>query len=158
MIIHKLWIIINTYICELKVLPRQLGHVDMHSWWSKILPRKCEHHVHNAVMLKGTIFSKFTMFTIFTMLTMQSCSNVHQLCTYCHSLSKCLAFSLPYWALHFTYCSHLSHFFALGHLSYFQPFTYAVCLNELGNEIVHQYVGQVKIFLLKSLNDNALAM
>ena len=28
----------------------------------------------------------------------------------------------------------------------FQPFTYAVCLNELGNEIVHKYVGQVKIF------------
>ena len=27
---------------------------------------------------------------------------------------------------------------------YFQPFTYAVCLNELGNEIVHQYVGQVR--------------
>ena len=27
----------------------------------------------------------------------------------------------------------------------FQPFTYAVCLNELGNEIVHQYVGQVSL-------------
>ena len=24
-----------------------------------------------------------------------------------------------------------------------KPFTYAVCLNELGSEVVHQYVGQV---------------
>ena len=42
---------------------------------------------------------------------------------------------------------------------YFQPFTYAVCLNELGNEIVHQYVGQVRetihcffVFFIKTEN------
>ena len=34
-------------------------------------------------------------------------------------------------------------FLFINILSYFQPFTYAVCLNELGNEIVHKYVGQV---------------
>ena len=39
---------------------------------------------------------------------------------------------------------HFDHIYASPNNCYFQPFTYAVCLNELGNEIVHQYVGQVR--------------